>query len=700
MTRFVRLVLLTSICLAGSHGAILQAAEAVLDGDLHHLRIDAPREWSEFPQTPEADHLEIRFKARQNLSEQSLRLRQQDVKQAWRVVLNGNELGRLRRGEDDMVVYLPVPAETLKSGENVLRIEQDLSRRAAPDDVRVGEVILEQRAVDEVLAESGVTVEVVDGDTGRPTPARITVLNSVGALQTFSTRSIDGLAVRPGLAYTLSGRAEFGLPAGEYTVYAGRGFEYSLASTTLRLKLGQTERLTLSIRREVPTAGWVASDTHVHTVTHSGHGDATLGERIVTLAAEGIELPIATDHGVHVDYQQTASELGARRFFTSVVGNEVTTPAGHFNVFPVSEDAVPPNPTSLDWAVTFDRVHRTPGVKAVILNHARDLHGNTRPFGPELFNAAVGENLDGWPIGFNAMEVIHSGATQTDVMRLFRDWMALLNRGRMIVPVGSSDSHDVGRHFVGQGRTYIRLEDRDPGALNVEQAVNSFLQGRVRVSYGLLTEISVNDKYGSGELATTPGDEVKVSVRVLGPHWTAADRITLYANGTPLRETAIDLGSRNDRPRGVIWSGEWNIPKPRHDVHLVAIATGPGIDGLYWKTAKPYQPDSPDWESRVVGCSGAVWLDVDGDGRRTSAYEYARRLFSETEGDPAALVSGLSGFDQAVASQAFHLLQSRIGPGWWNQVQEQLSGDAPTVKVGFEHYLKAWRDNQSARTAP
>lgn len=699
MTHFVKLVLLGSCCLSGSGGPLLQAMERVLDEDLHHLRIEAPREWSEFAESAEGDHLEIHFQARQNASEQALRLRQQDVKQTWQVALNGKELGRLISDEDDMVVYIPVPVGALQSGDNVLRIEQDLSRRAVADDVRIGEVALVDKPVQEALAESRVTVEVVDGDSGRPTPARITILNSVGALQTLGAVSNDDLAVRPGLAYTLSGHAELGLPAGEYSVYAGRGFEYSLASATLSLKPGQAKRLMFSIRREVPTDGWVASDTHIHTVTHSGHGDATVRERIVSLAAEGIELPIATDHGVHIDYEQTATVMGARQFFTPVVGSEVTTPAGHFNIFPIGPDATPPDPSSSDWAVTFDRVYRTPAVKAVILNHARDLHGRTRPFGPRLFNALVGENIEGWPIGFNAMEVINSGATQTDVMRLFRDWMALLNRGHMIVPVGSSDSHDVGRHFVGQGRTYIRLEDRNPGALDVDQAVNNFLQGRVRVSYGLLTEISVNDKYGSGELAATAGDEVKVSVRVLGPHWTTADRVVLYANGAPLRETVIDADSRNDLPRGVIWSGEWQIPKPGHDVHLVAIATGPGIDRLYWKTAKPYQPDSPVSEPRVVGCSGAVWLDVDGDGRRTSARQYAQRLFSEAAGNLTALVGGLSDFDQAVASQAAHLVQSSSGPGWFDQVQLQLSDNAPSVRAGFEDYLQALRENQSARAA-
>ena len=47
---------------------------------------------------------------------------------------------------------------------------------------------------------------------------------------TVGAKSGDGLAVRPGVVYTGNGRAAFGLPAGKYTVYAGRGFAYSIDS--------------------------------------------------------------------------------------------------------------------------------------------------------------------------------------------------------------------------------------------------------------------------------------------------------------------------------------------------------------------------------------------------------------------------------------------------------------------------------------
>ena len=46
---------------------------------------------------------------------------------------------------------------------------------------------------------------------------------------------------------------------------------------------------------------------------------------MLTLAGEAIELPIATDHNKHIDYTDLAIELGVRKYFTPVIGNEVTT---------------------------------------------------------------------------------------------------------------------------------------------------------------------------------------------------------------------------------------------------------------------------------------------------------------------------------------------------------------------------------------
>src|SRR5262249_49066690 len=159
-----------------------------------------------------------------------------------------------------------------------------------------------------------------------------------------------------------------------------------------------------------------------------------------------------------VDYHAAAVKHGVRHYFTPVVGDEVTTAVGHFNVFPVKADGPVPDFKLKDCKALAESIDRA-GAKVVIFNHPRDRHGDFRPFGPERHLALTGEDLDGWALRANAMEVVNSGAQQADVMRPFRDWFGLLNRGVLLTPVGASDSHDVSRYVVGQARTYVRCKD-------------------------------------------------------------------------------------------------------------------------------------------------------------------------------------------------------------------------------------------------
>lgn len=664
-----------------------RAETTVLTPGLHHLRGAGAREWSDFPATPEGPGLSLGFQARPNADEWSLRLRQQDVKQTWKVLLNGKELGRLAVDENDMVVYLPVPADRLLAGENRLRIEQV---GATPDDIRVGEITLDDRPVARVLAEAAVEVTVTE-DGRAPVPCRITVLTREGALMTVGASSGPGLAVRPGVIYTASGKARFGLPAGEYTICAGRGFAYGLDRVTASVRAGDVLRKALSIRREVPTGGYVSCDPHIHCLTWSGHGDATADERVVAIAGEGVELPVSAEHNRHVDYHAAAVRQGVRACFTPVVGNEVTTEVGHFTVFPVPAAGPVPDSRGRDWPSVFSAIAGS-GAKVIVLNHPRDLHAGFRPLGPARHLALTGTDLDGWALKANAIEVVNSGAQQTDLMRLYRDWFGLLNHGLTLTPIGASDSHDVSRFLVGQARTYVRCKSGDPGKIDVEEAFGGLLQGRVMVSCGLLAEITVNGSYGPGDVVPLRG-EVEVAVRVLGPSWTTADRVELYANGIKVREALIRDGTR----AGVKWSGVWTLPRPRHDTHLVAVASGPGVSALYWPITRPYQPTSSVVRRRVVGSTGAVWLDADGDGQRTSARALAGRLLQGAAGDWRTAVKAIAGYDEAVAHQAADLLRARgVAVGGWD-VLDAAREAGPGVGRAFEEYWEAWRECQVAR---
>ena len=367
----------------------------------------------------------------------------------------------------------------------------------------------------------------------------------------------------------------------------------------------------MGLRREVATPGLVSSDTHVHTFTLSRHGDATLEERAITLAGEGIELPIATDHNILADYSEAMAVTGTGEFFTPVVGCEVTTAKGHFNVFPIKLGSRVPNFQIEEWPPLLQSIRGTPGVRVVILNHPRNIHSNFRPFAVTNFNAVTGENLRGPEFNFDAVELVNSSALQTDWMVNFRDWFALLNYGYHVTGVGSSDGHNVGRYIVGQGRSYVACDDYKPGEIDIEKACRSFREGRVLISLGLLTQLIVEvggKQYGVGDLVPL-AENVQVTVSVSAPSWVEADRIELYANGVQIKEHQAGKGARAVKlsqaeiARGVKLKTKWLLDRRRHDVHLVAIASGPGVREPYWATARPYQPSSPIWDSRVIGAT-------------------------------------------------------------------------------------------------
>ena len=287
--------------------------------------------------------------------------------------------------ENPMVVYLAVPPSYLITGQNRLTI------RAADttlDDIRVGKIVLIDHPLKELLTQCEVEVTVRDKRKGKLLPARITIVNQDGILQPVSGDPGFGIVMRPGCIYTGSGKASFGLPGGVYTIYVNHGFEYGVDSARLVLKPGTITRKKLVISREVPTAGWISADTHIHTLTYSGHGDATAPERVLTIAGEGIELPVLTDHNVMVEIDSLARALGMRKYFTPVAGYEYTTPVGHFNVFRETGAMQVPDYRVNSWNAVAENLHPGNNNHIVILNHARDIHSGFRPFDPSTISAA------------------------------------------------------------------------------------------------------------------------------------------------------------------------------------------------------------------------------------------------------------------------------------------------------------------------
>lgn len=652
-----------------------------LDAQRHHLGVAGRPEWDEFAgERPEGRSLELRFEAEANRAEATLLIRQRDVKLDWDVRINNKPIGRLLPTEAAAVHALAIPRGTLRTGTNTLVIGPS----AQADDIVIDQVRLDPRPLREALGGSTLEVAVTDPETRAALPCRITIVDDRGALAALRVNPNSRLAARSGVVYTPDGRARIGLPPGRYTVYASRGLEYEVAKRPVSLQEGDERALELTIRRELPTPGLVACDTHIHTKTHSGHGDATSEERVVTLTGEGVELPVATDHEHLTDLAPVAERQGVSAYFTPVIGDEVTTRAGHFNAFPFPPGASVPDPAITDWPRLVRTIRGSDDTRIVILNHPRDLHSGFRPFDTDQFHPVTGAHRRVPALGVDAIEVINSGALQTDMMQLFRDWMALRNRGERLTAVAGSDSHDVARYIVGQGRTYVVCPDADPAKLDVAEACRSLQEGRALVSLGLLVQMTVDDRYAVGDLATGLGPRVKVVVRVQGPSWVDADRVELYANGVKIREQAL-APSPGQVEKALL---EWVLPRPKHDIGLIAVATGPGVTSPHWAIPRPYQPTSTTWHPRVLGATNPIELDADGDGHWSSPRAYAQGIVKRVGTDPSALIPALAAFDESVASQAAELCQAAGQDVAGAEFVRSLESAPEPVRRGFAAFVQ------------
>jgi len=660
----------------------LAHAQVILDTNRHHLGVTGRPEWDEFAaDQPEGRELKLHFESQANAGEATLLIRQHNVKLDWPVRLNDRPIGRLLPTEAAVWHTLPVPTGVLRNGENLLSIGSP----GQVDDVVIDQISLDARPPRQSLGRSTLNVSVTDADTKEPLPCRITITDGEGVLAPLIVDPGSRLAARPGVVYTPDGCARIGLPPGKITVFASRGFEYGVASQALAIAERESHSLELSIRREVPTPNLVACDTHVHTLTHSGHGDASIDERVITLAGEGIELPIATDHDVFANLDPVAERQRVRPFFTPVIGDEVTTRDGHFNAFPFAIGGPVPDPRVTDWPRLLRSI-RSMAISSsvIVLNHPRDLHAGYRPFSPDQFNPVTGEHQRG-PIGVDAIEVINSGALQSYPMRLVLDWMALLNHGERMTAVGGSDSHDVARYIVGQARTYVACPDADPAHVDIAAACRALREGRAYVSIGLLTKLSVDGRFHAGDLATRLAPTVRVTATVLGPSWSSVDRVELFADGVKLREQRVepDAGAR----AGVKVEVTWENPRPRHDIYLVAVASGPGVKAPFWAIPRPYQPTSRAWTPRVLGITNPIFLDADGDATWTSPRRYAERLIKQVGTESAQLLPALESYDEAVAAQVAGLCQSAGRDVRNRAFAQRLETAAEPVRRGFAAFV-------------
>jgi hypothetical protein len=651
-----------------SLSAAAPAPDQVLDSQLHQLGKRASQDQGTQPRW------DVRFEGAPNATDFTLLVTHRNVVQPWFLEAQGRRLAPVPRSYGvERQSYFTLPAGVLTNGTNTISFVADSFGR----EISIGNVRMFRKPLRELLNLRPVAVTVVDDQTGKPMPARLTITDESGTLPDIFSLSDTNAPVRTGRIYTTGRKTMFDLPAGRYDFSATRGMEWGLARKKVSLGEGVTT-IDLRLRRQVNTAGFIAADTHIHNLTFSGHGDATIEERMVTLAGEGVELAVATDHNHQTDYEPYQTRLELNPFFTPVTGNEVTTKNGHLNGFPMPPGGTVPDHLESDWVKLVADI-RLKGAKVVILNHPRYPDPTNNPLARFRFNRASGDRFNGPAFTFNAMELANSSSPSTlgreeltaDPPRMLTDWFAIQNRGEKITGAGGSDSHTVDDP-VGQARTYIRSSTDDPAHLEVDELCRNYLAGDTSVSYGIFAEVTVNGRHHPGEQVRTKDGKAQVSLRVAASDWVKPRRALVFLNGLPVVEKRLEpkAGEPFDQ------SLEFSIALPRHDAYLVCAVFGDGITEPFWRTLARF----------TAAVTNPLYLDNDGDGRYQSPRETARQILTATDGSLPAVWEKIQQADDALAGQMLGLLYLDRDAGFVSQLDTRVraAAERPVFRTFLE----------------
>ncbi len=136
---------------------------------------------------------------------------------------------------------------------------------------------------------------------------------------------------------------------GTYTIVSSRGPEFGTVEEVVVVRAGQTVALAHAPARVIDSTGWIAADLHLHSVGSIDSG-MSIDDRVVAVAAEGVEYAVSTDHNYVTDFAPAIERQGLSDWLQSSIGLEATTlESGHFNGYPLRYDIANVTHGSFDW---------------------------------------------------------------------------------------------------------------------------------------------------------------------------------------------------------------------------------------------------------------------------------------------------------------------------------------------------------------
>jgi len=370
---------------------------------------------------------------------------------------------------------------------------------------------------------------IVDADGRAPLTARLLVHGIDGTVDPSFGPDYRASGAGP-LIDALRGDVMTPLPSGRYRVAATKGIEWSVDAKVIEISPGRVTELELAPRHVVPTPGVLGCDLHVH-ARPSFDTPVTPEDRVLSLAAAGIDFAVPTEHNIVGDYASALDVLGLGSELLSVTGVEVTTYSrgfGHFGVFPYPVGTHVPPFRHTSMGAIFHAVRTGDPNRYFQLNHPRLPKGigyfNNIGFDPRLPRTQLIKRVD-----FDGIEVYNGYDSERPdrVEQVLRDYWALLDYGWRYVATGSSDSHRIQFHWAGYPRTMVMV-DPHPGdgdtKVNPLVVVANIKKGHATVTSGPVIELELAGAHPGDEVVTTD-DPIHGHLRIRAAPWIDVTRV-------------------------------------------------------------------------------------------------------------------------------------------------------------------------------
>lgn len=349
--------------------------------------------------------------------------------------------------------------------------------------------------------------------------------------------------------FATTGDATLAVPPGKHRVVVTRGYEWELSDTTVSVGEGETQTVDADLVHSVDTTGAMCADFHIHSF-YSADSDDPVIFKVKGAVADGLDIPVSSEHEWVIDFGPIVKQLGLEDWAFGMPSEELTTFTwGHFGVVPLYPKPDQVNNGAIEWIGKqppgmFADVQAHAEKPVLVVNHPRaggGLGGLGAYFDAAGYDRAANKGNYLWSDNFQAIELFNSSDFEANRNAVVQDWFAMLNAGRQIVGVGSSDSHHLRSSPVGYPRTCLRFGHDDPKKLTPEAVRDALRSGAATVSAGLY--MTVTGPNGEGPGQTVPGGSgpIPFKVTVAAPTWlTGLDgKLEVIVNGKTVGMVAM-----------------------------------------------------------------------------------------------------------------------------------------------------------------